>query len=65
LNSNEVINEYYTPEEIAAMGAPKQKMPLFHVDLTVGEDRKPKYSTSAKEVVSSILTIFDSGIKSL
>lgn len=40
-------------------------MPLFHVDLTVGEDRKPKYSTSAKEVVSSILTIFDSGIKSL
>jgi hypothetical protein len=23
LNSNEVINEYYTAEEIAAMGAPK------------------------------------------
>lgn len=65
LNSNEVINEYYSAEEIAAMGAPRQKMPLFHVDLTVGEDRKPKYSTSAKEVVSSILTIFDSGIKSL
>lgn len=62
------------------MGAPKPKMPLFHVDLTVGEEeiemevkkekrmvkvRKPKYSESAKEVVQSILTIFDNGIKSL
>jgi len=65
INSNEVVNEYYSAEEIAAMGAPKVKMPLFDVDLTVGDDRKPKYSSSPKEVVSSILTIFDNGIKSL
>jgi hypothetical protein len=65
INSNEVVNEYYSAEEIAAMGAPKMKMPLFDVDLTVGDDRKPKYSSSPKEVVSSILTIFDNGIKSL
>jgi hypothetical protein len=64
-NSNEVVNVYYTAEEIAALGAPKPKIPLFHIDLTVGEDKKPKYSTSAKEVVSNILTIFDNGIKSL
>jgi hypothetical protein len=47
------------------MGAPKEKIPLFHIDLTVGDDKKPRYSQSAKEVVSSILTIFENGIKSL
>ena len=65
VNSNVVNNQYYTDEEIKAMGAPKQKMPLFDIDLTVGEDRKPMYSYSAQEVVFSILTIFDNGIKSL
>lgn len=33
--------------------------------MTIGDDGRPKYSTSAKEVVISILTIFDNGIKSL
>jgi len=47
------------------MGAPKDKIPLFHIDLLVGEDRRPRYSTSAKEVVASILAIFDAGIRSL
>jgi len=65
IDANHVNNVYYTPEEVAEMGAPKPKIPLFHIDLTVGEDRRPRYSTSAKEVVGSILTIFDAGIKSL
>jgi hypothetical protein len=47
------------------MGAPKAKIPLFHIDLLVGDDKRPKYSSSAKEVVSSILTIFEQGIRSL
>jgi len=64
-NSNVVNNTYYTPEQIAEMGAPKEKLPLFSIDLTIGDDGRPKYSTSAKEVVISILTIFDNGIKSL
>ena len=64
-NSNVVHNTYYTEEQIAEMGAPKAKLPLFSIDLTIGDDGRPKYSTSAKEVVISILTIFDNGIKSL
>jgi hypothetical protein len=60
-----VKNTFYTEEQIKEMGAPKAKNPLFHIDLTVGDDKRPRYSTSAREVVSSILTIFDNGIKSL
>lgn len=69
INANEVVNTYYTPEQIEKLGAPKPKIPLFHIDLTVGPGEggkpQPKYSTSAKDVVKSILTIFDNGIKSL
>jgi hypothetical protein len=65
VSSNKVVNTYYTEEEIERMGAPKEKFPLFHIDLTVGEDGFPQYSTSASEVVSTILAIFDAGIKSL
>ena len=64
-DSFNVINTFYTPEQIKAMGAPKEKLPLFHIDLTVGEDKKPSYSTSPQEVVQLVLSIFDAGIKSL
>lgn len=64
-DSFNVTNTFYTEEQIKEMGAPKEKIPLFHIDLTVGEDKKPRYSQSAKEVVASILTIFEAGIKSL
>jgi dynein heavy chain, axonemal len=64
-NSNKVENTYYSPEEIERMGAPRDKLPLFHIDLLVGADGLPTYSTSASEVVSTILAIFDAGIKSL
>lgn len=57
-NSFEVINTFYTEEQIKEMGAPKEKVPLFKIDLMLGEDSRPKYSTSANEVVSTILTIF-------
>jgi len=69
INANEVINTFYTQEQIEQLGAPKPKIPLFHIDLTVGVGdngkHQPKYSTSAKDVVKSILNIFENGIKSL
>jgi len=64
-DSFNVENVFYTEEQIKEMGAPKAKIPLFHIDLTLGDDKRPKYSTTAKEVVSTILTIFDNGIRSL
>ena len=47
------------------MGAAKEKLPLFQIDLTVGEEKKAAYSTTPNEVVSLILSIFDAGVKSL
>ena len=32
-DSFNVVNTFYTAEQIAAMGAPKDKIPLFHIDL--------------------------------
>ena len=64
-NSFEVDNVFFTPEQIAEMGAPKEKIPLFKIDLMLGDDSRPKYSSSANEVVSTILTIFQNGVKSL
>ena len=64
-DSFNVVNTFYTPEQIKLMGAPREKLPLFHIDLTVGEDKKPSYSTSPQEVVQLILSIFDAGVKSL
>lgn len=47
------------------MGAPKPFMPLFQVQLTLGEDRKPRFSTEPKVVVFTVTEIFDQGLKSL
>lgn len=48
------------------MGAPKEKIPMFQIDLMLDEETsRPRYSTSSKDVVSVILTIFQNGIKSL
>jgi len=64
-DSNTVVNTFYTEEQIKQMGAPKEKIPLFHIDLQLGEDGRPCYSTSAKETVQTILVIFQNGVKSL
>jgi hypothetical protein len=40
INANEVINTFYTPEQVKKLGAPKAKIPLIHIDLTVGENEK-------------------------
>jgi hypothetical protein len=47
------------------MGAAKDKIPLFSIDLQLGEDGMPAYSTEPSDVVMTILTIFENGIKSL
>jgi dynein heavy chain len=65
IDSFNVKNTFYTEEQIKEMGAPKEKLPLFHIDLTVGEDKTPQYSNPPQDVVQLILSIFDAGIKSL
>ena len=58
-----VENTYYTPEEIEEMGAPKEKFPLFHIDLTLNDIDKLVYSTSPNQVVMDILKVFQHGVK--
>ena len=41
------------------------KIPLFHIYLLVDYEKIPKYSSYSKEVVYSILTIFEQSIRSL
>ena len=65
IDSNTVINTFYTEEQIREMGAPKEKIPMFQIDLMLDENSRPKYSTSAMEVVDTINTIFQKGISSL
>jgi len=60
-----VENAYYTPAEIEEMGAPKDKFPLFHIDLTLNDIDKLVYSTSPKQVVKDILKVFQHGVKQL
>ena len=61
-----VQNVYYTPEEVAKMGAPKDKTPLFDINLELSADGKTvQYSCPIKEVVRDILHVFDHGIKQL
>jgi hypothetical protein len=64
-DSFNVTNTFFTEEQIKEMGAPKEIIPLFHIDLMLGEDGRPKYSTSGKEAVQTIIGIFESGIRSL
>jgi hypothetical protein len=63
-DSNTVHNNYYTKEEEKNMGAKKEKMPLFSIDLClVGNG--PQYSTSPEEVVKTIRDIFKHGLGAL
>lgn len=64
-DTNTVENVYYTPEQIKALGAPKPKFPLFQVDVNINDKFEPEYSTSAGEVVTEIMKIFDSGLEAL
>ena len=41
VDSFNVENTFYTEQEMAALGSPKDKIPLFAIDLTVGADGRP------------------------
>lgn len=64
-DSFNVVQTFFTQEYIEQYGPQKDKLPMFHIDLTLGADKQPHYSTSALEVVQMILGIFDTGIKSM
>ena len=43
----------------------KKIMPLFSIDLGLGDDNEPCYSNSPMEVVMTIMHIFENGIKGM
>lgn len=64
-SSHDVTNVYWKEEEIAAMGAAKDKFPLFQVDLVLTEENEVVYSHEPDDVVHTILKTFDSGLTAL
>jgi hypothetical protein len=62
---NDVLNTYYTVEQIKALGAPKPKFPLFVIDMQIDEDNRPTFSHAPIDVVQSILKTFDHGLSAL
>jgi hypothetical protein len=61
----DVVNTFYTADQIKALGAPKPKFPLFKIDVVLNDKNEPEYSHSADDVVHSILSTFDNGLKAL
>jgi hypothetical protein len=63
-DSNNVTNVYFTKEEEKTMGAKKDKMALFQVDLELNGNT-PQFSTSPEDTVRAIESIFKSGLAAL
>jgi hypothetical protein len=64
-DSNTVINTFHTVEDLAKNDQLKSPAPLFSIDLMLGEDNQPMYSTSPNDVVITLMLIFDNGLKAL
>lgn len=64
VDSNTVVNVFFTPEEKEANEQLKEPFPLFQIDLTI-EGTEARFSTSPAEVSLVIQNIFDKGINNL
>ena len=65
LDSNTVVNTFYTEEELKVNELLKSPIPLFSIDLMLSENNIPMYSTSPDDIVSTLMLIFDNGLKAL
>ena len=65
LDSNTVENTYFNETQLKQEEAPKPPMPLFSIDLMLSEANAPMFSTSPTDVVTTIMLIFDNGLKAL
>lgn len=65
VDSNTVNNHFYTEEELKKNESLKSPSPLFAIDLMLGEENKPIYSTSPNDIVVTMMLIFDNGLKAL
>ncbi len=64
-DSNTVSNFFFSEDDARKLEGQKEPIPLFSIDLMLGEENQPVYSTSPPEVLSTIRLIFDNGLKSL
>lgn len=65
IDTANVENTYYTPEQVKELGAPMPKFPLFQIDLNLNDENEPQLSHQPDDVVLTILTIFDNGLRAL
>ena len=63
--TGKVKNQYYSEEEIKAIGAKKKKFPLFQIDLVLNDDNEVVYSHEPDDVVLTILKTYENGLIAL
>ena len=63
--TGKVKNQYYSEEEIKAIGAKKKKFPLFQIDLVLNEANEVVYSHEPDDVVLTILKTYENGLVAL
>jgi hypothetical protein len=65
IDSNTVENHFFTEEFLKNNEGVKPPIPLFSIDLMLSENNIPMFSTSPQDVVTTIMLIFDNGLKAL
>lgn len=64
-DSYTVENIFYTPQQLKENEQLKPPTPLFSIDFMLSAESHPCYSTSPSDVVTTIMMIFDNGLKAL
>lgn len=65
LDSNTVKNTFFSEEQLKEDTGLKPPIPLFSIDLMLNEASMPAYSTVPADIVTTIMLIFDNGLKAL
>ena len=64
-STHDVTNTYWTNEQIKALGAAKDKFPLFQIDVVLTSENTAVYSHEPDDVVHTILKTYDNGLLAL
>ena len=65
LDSNTVKNSFLSEDQLKDNESIKPPIPLFSIDLMLNEASMPTYSTVPADIVTTIMLIFDNGLKAL
>lgn len=64
-SAHDVKNTYWSNEQIKALGAAKDKFPLFQIDIELTDNNEAVYSHQPDDIVTTILKTYDNGLLAL